>query len=130
MSATHSEVSTKDLPYWGEPLIADYIFAAFGRHFAGDQVKSDSLARQHCRMWRNLLHGQTSIAAFQRRELIKAAERLNLDPSEIDAIDMGVFEYLLDAVMRRGARAGSAARQDGMTLVTAASRLGEIRQVA
>lgn len=130
MRAKTNDPSTKELAFWGEPLIADYVFAAYERHFGAHSEKVDVLARQHCRMWRNLLHGQTTVAAYLRRELVKAAEAQRLAPEEIDAIDTGVFEYLLDAVMRRGQRARGGARNDGMTLVNAASMLGEIRKVA
>jgi hypothetical protein len=130
MRAKATETSTRDLANWSEPLIADYIFSAYENLFGGPCDVAETLARQHCRMWRNLLHGQPTIAAYLRRELTKAVEIARLAPDAIDTIDMGVFEHLLEVVMRKGARTRDLARNEGMTLVAAASTLGEIRKVA
>jgi hypothetical protein len=124
------EISTRQIASWSEPLIADYVFAAYERCFGGPCEAARILARQHCRVWRSLLRSELGGARASRAELLQSAARQRLAGAAIDAIDTGVFEQLLDIVVRRGQRWRDLAHSDGMALVHAASTLGEIREVA
>lgn len=70
------------------------------------------------------------VARYLRRELLKTAASAKLGSATVDAIDAAVFGHLLDVIMRRGQRSRDIARNDGMSLVLAASTLGEIRKAA
>ncbi len=130
MRAKPNGLTGKEIARWSEPLIADYIYTAYERCFGGPTEASEALGRQHCRLWRNLLDNEPVIARYLRRELLKAAAAEKLGAATLDAIDVGVFDHLMDIIMRRSQRSRDTAHSDGMTLVQAASTLGEIRKVA
>ncbi len=122
--------NAKDIARWSEPLVADYIFAAYEQCSDGDAEAAGALTQAHCRLWRSLLAGETTIARYARRELIKAAHARKVNLATLDAIDSVVLEALLDVIMRRSQRSRTMARSEGMALVEAASTLGELRKVA
>ena len=122
-------ISDREIARWSEPLIADYIYAAYERCSAPSDAAT-RLGRLHCRLWRCLFDGETSGARRLRYELLKEAQALRIAGATLDAIDAAVLEELLDVVMRRSQRSRALAHADGMTLVNAASALGEIRIAA
>ncbi len=121
---------SKDIALWSEPLISDYIYAAYGRCFGGELGAAETLVRHHCRLWRALFDKELVVAGYLRRELLKAFAAQRLTRETLDAIDIGVCDHLLDVIMRRSQRSRDTARCDAMTLVHAASMLGEIRRAA
>ena len=130
MPARKVEFSSCEITRWSEPLIADCIYSAYERCFGGRTVASETLGGCHCRLWRNLLNEEQTVAVYLRRELLKAAAVERLPISTVDAIDAAVLDSLLDVLMRPGLRSRESARNDGLSLVHAASTLGEIRKVA
>jgi hypothetical protein len=130
MPARKIEFSGSEIACWSEPLIADFIYSAYERYFGGRTKASEALGHCHCRLWRNLLNEEPTVARYLRRELLKTAAAERLPSSMVDAIDTAVLDHLLDVLMRPGQRSRDAARSDGLSLVHAASTLGEIRKVA
>jgi hypothetical protein len=130
MPAREIEFSTSEIARWSEPLIADFIYSAYEQCFGGRTPASEALGGRHCRLWRNLLNEEPTVAVYLRRELLKAAAVERLPISTVDAIDAAVLDSLLDVLMRPGLRSRDSARNDGLSLVHAASTLGEIRKVA
>jgi hypothetical protein len=130
MHAEANGSTGKEIARWSEPLIADFIYRAYEGFLGGPTEASEALGHQHCQLWRKLLDNEPGIARYLRRDLLRAAAAQGLALETIDAIDIGVFDQLMDVVMRRRLRSRDAARSDGMTLVHAASTLGEIRKAA
>jgi hypothetical protein len=126
---TYSKTS-QDIARWSEPLVADQIYAAYERAVCARNEVSETLGRQHCRMWRNLLCGETQRAQFARRDLVKLARMASVDLALVEEIDAAIFDFLLGVVLRRCHGSEAAARIDGLALVQAASTLGEIRMAA
>lgn len=120
----------RDIALWSEPLIADYVYAAYERCLDGQAEIAELLTQQHCRVWRALLDSEPIMARFLRQELLKALAGLRLATETLDAIDIGVCDELLEVIMRRSQRSRDSARCDAMALVQAASMLGEIRMAA
>ena len=89
-----------------------------------------ALASLHCRLWRRLLNGETTDARRLRDLLLREAGAQQLAVQTLDAVDATVMEELLEVVMRRSQSSRVAAHSDGMTLIRAASSLGEIRSAA
>lgn len=125
MQSSPIQFSSHDIARWSEPLIADCVYAAYESSMGGRTENSEALGRLHCRLWRNLLNGELVLARYLRRELLKAAVAEKLGDATLDAIDSAVFEQLLDVIIRRGQRAARPAHVDGMSLLRAASALGE-----
>jgi len=130
MRAKPLQTTPKEILRWSEPLVADEIYAAYERLVGGKNDVSESLGRQHCRMWRNLLGGEAHRAQLARRDLVKLARLAELDLQAIETIDATIFDNLLGVILRRCVGSQAAARMDGRVLVEAASTLGEIRRVA
>ncbi|HEY8260379.1 MAG TPA: hypothetical protein VIG55_04135 [Methylosinus sp.] len=89
----------------------------------------DALGRQHCRMWRSLLEGETVLARDARSDLVKLARRANVDERSLEAIDESVMDELFRVILRRW-HGRDEAHLNGMALMIAASTLGEIRRAA
>ncbi len=130
MGATAGWTTQKEMARWSEPLVADHIYPEYERYFGGKNELSEEMGRRHCRVWRNLLNGEALYVKSSRRNLLKLAHTVNLDEIALDAIDTGIFDDLLDVILRRCHGSRDKARLDGMTLVQAASMLGEIRMAA
>jgi len=120
----------RDLTRWSEPLVADHIYGEYERRIGRRDDISETLGRQHCRMWRNLLDGEALRADAARRDLLKLAAMAGLAPETLDAIDAAIFDELLNVILRRGWSSRDTARLEGLALVQAASTLGEIRHAA
>jgi hypothetical protein len=128
VSPAHSE--EREIARWSEPLVADDIYNAYEACFGGKSDLTEFLGRHHCRMWRSLLEGEARRAELTRRELVQFAQRAGIGEEVLTAIDMKIFNNLLEIILRRGMGSRDSARSDGMTLVHAASTLGEIRRAA
>ena len=102
MPAREIEFSSSEIARWSEPLIADFIYSAYEHCFGGRTPASEALGSRHCRLWRNLLNEEQTVAVYLRRELLKAAAAERLPISTVDAIDAAVLDSLLDVLMRPG----------------------------
>jgi hypothetical protein len=130
IGATAGWATQKEIARWSEPLVADHIYPEYERYFGGKNELSEELGRRHCRVWRNLLNGEAPHVKSARGNLLKLAHMVNLDDGALEAIDAAIFNDLLDVILRRCHGSRDKARLDGMTLVQAASMLGEIRKAA
>jgi hypothetical protein len=130
MRASVFSTTSKEIVRWSEPLVADHIYNEYERLLGGRSDASESLGRQHCRMWRHLLDSEAQRAHVARRDLVNLARLARINPAEIEAMDAAIFDELLNVILRRGLSSRDSARLDGMVLVRAASTLGEIRQAA
>ncbi len=124
------EDTSREIARWSEPLVADRILMVYDQRLAGEESASQALVFQHCRMWRNLLEGQTLRALEARRNLVKLAHRARLSDRDLEEIDKSILDELLGVILRRCQGSHMAARLQGMALVMAASALGEIRKAA
>ncbi|HYA81170.1 MAG TPA: hypothetical protein VED87_09600 [Methylocystis sp.] len=122
-------ISDRDIARWSEPLVADSIYCAYER-CRPSRLAASTLGRLHCQVWRCLLDGETIVARRLRQDLVKEGQAHGITATTMDAIDATVIEELLVVVMRRSQRSRAMARSEGMTLVNAASALGEIRAAA
>jgi hypothetical protein len=121
----------KEIARWSEPLVADRILMVYDQRLAGaEAASSQALAFQHRRMWRNLLEGQTARALEARRNLVRLAQKAHLGECDLEEIDRSILDELLGVILRRCQGSLMTARVQGMTLVMAASALGEIRKGA
>jgi hypothetical protein len=120
----------KEIGWWSAPLIADSIYGAYEQLLGGKSEMSDSLARQHCRLWRSLLENDVKRAQQTKIRLFALIRLAHLNEAALDEIDTDVLENLLDVILRRNAGGHETARVDGKALVRAASALGEIRHAA
>lgn len=130
MFARNPPNSSEDIARWSEPLVADQIYGAYERAIGARNEVSETLGRQHCRVWRNLLDGEAQRAQSARRDLLTLAHMSRIDLPTLEKIDSAIFDYLLGVILRRRQGSEAAARIDGMALVKAASTLGEIRKAA
>jgi len=130
MRVSTLQTEKREISRWSEPLVADDVYHAYEACFGGKTDFSEFLGRQHCRMWRSLLEGEAQHARLARRELVRFAGNAGLGEDLLNAIDMKIFNNLLEIILRRGFGSRDSARVDGMTLVHAASTLGEIRKAA
>src|SRR6185437_4101653 len=89
--------------------------------------RARSMTLQHCRLWRDLLLQETGHAQSARRELIRLARLIGLDPDTLDRIDEIVLNELIDVVAARFHRSPAAARDYSKSLVHVASSLTEAR---
>jgi hypothetical protein len=112
---------------WSEPLIADVVFAAYGRRFGRDTDVSVGLARRHCRLWRNLFHNEAVGVRHAQGDLMKAAAAAGLRVEDVESVDGAIFDELIDIILRRSQSSRETARSDGVTLVRAAAALGAFR---
>ncbi|HMK90363.1 MAG TPA: hypothetical protein VK446_12115 [Methylocystis sp.] len=120
----------REIARWSEPLVADLVYDSYRRCKQASLEAQLGLARLHCRFWRKLLEGDTPTARQLRSELAAAVTAQELGDDSIDAIDTEVLEELLSVVMRCNQHSRATAEDDGMTLVRAASKLGEMRKAA
>jgi hypothetical protein len=130
MRVSSFQSEDREIARWSEPLVADDVYYAYETSLGGKTDLSEFLGRQHCRMWRSLLEGEARRAEASRRDLVRFAKGAGFGEDVLNAIDMKIFNNLLDIILRRGLGSRDAARTDGMTLVHAASTLGEIRRAA
>jgi hypothetical protein len=121
--------TSREIARWSEPLVADRIFGVYEAWFRGRRQMWDALGRQHCRMWRSLLEGETVLARDARSDLVKLARRANVDERSLEAIDESVMDELFRVILRRW-HGRDEAHLNGMALMIAASTLGEIRRAA
>jgi hypothetical protein len=122
--------TARDIARWSEPLVADHIYGDYERAIGARNEVSETLGRQHCRMWRNLLAGEAQRAHLARRDLLSLAQKWRIDLATLEKIDAAIFDYLLGVILRRCQGSETAAKIDGLALVQAASTLGEIRKAA
>jgi hypothetical protein len=123
------EETRREIARWSEPLVADRILMVYDQRLVGvEGASSQALVFQHCRMWRNLLEGQTGRALEARRNLVRLAQRACLGEHDLEEIDRSILDELLGVILRRCQGSLIAARAQGMTLMMAASALGEIRK--
>lgn len=122
--------AVKEIDHWSAPLIADSIYEAYEKALGGKSDLSQSLGRQHCRLWRNLLANDLKRARQAKIDLVTLSRLAHLDVAALDVIDADVLENLLDVILRRSAGGRETARVDGNALVRAAATLGEIRRAA
>ena len=126
MLDTQAWTTGDEMARWSEPLVADQIYGEYERRLGSTNKASKTLGRQHCRMWRHLLEGETISASSAQRELLKLAQTVNLDNRALGAINAAILADLLSIISCRSRRSRNTARLAGMSLLRAAKMLNEI----
>jgi hypothetical protein len=134
MSSDNGADFRLDLADWSAPVIADRIGEHYARWLgdASDQARDRvvRVARCHCRMWRCLLQAQDREARVCRRALLQLGSENGLSVEQIDSIDKAVIAELMNIIISRFSRSRGEVHAYGMTLVSAATCLTEVRLTA
>jgi hypothetical protein len=119
----------RDMWAWAEPIIADRAADAYQRHLP-DGVGAMVLARKQCRLWRNIIHDQTSAAALVTHELRRASLSFGLDQEVTEDVNNDILEELIDIILCRYRASRNSTKTFSMILMAATSCLGAVRAAA
>ena len=116
----------RELMNLAEPVIADRIIEGY-RDYELESERLRFLAAQHRRLWRAILLEHRGIMTTLYAELHDDLAAAGMAADIADQIDQGVFEELVEIVLRRYRSSSDKAKQCSMILIGAASFIGASR---
>ncbi len=114
---------------WSEPVIFDRLRETYRARVA-DEALIWNLARQHCRVWRALIVGDTGKFEILRRELVGTLERRGLSVGCVADADARTLTELNEIVGARFQRCARLARAYRLALIELAGRLAPAERAA